>query len=833
LPLYIRAQNAAVLIRKKASTTNFEVFEVQASTGEVMSTPGKLVRHYPGPAMELPNSVAEDVNFIAEISNFLAHMDTEELKEARATTQRAGSEVDEKRDSANPNYFIQLFFAILRGMGEVVDPPRAVKRIADEVLWKNAGKPWRRSPIWLIIRVAIQTSLDSRLAYKHFMAFYHAEVLSQCITHDFSSDLLYAMRVKMVRRLFKLKDSAPKYVIDAGTSAAEAAQSVLQKRWNQVQASQTRASKWSLSAFDPITTTNQTLLKSRKYLEKVFQGRSSQELHSHFAPSHRPQLESITEFAVYADGKLASAFSVDKDIALFGFETSVFEHLANWTSRNMHNTTNACKTIFSCFQQYLAAASSYYTVDAGDQSIMILTLMRLWMGIDQLTTSGCPLLLNFSPEIATNMLNKLLLRTSLHINQARIIQQHLRSRHRQTVRSNQSIFSDEASMQCFGVQYFRQSSHLQSLKLTIESDAQKKRDEKLKELKEKNEEHTKIDKEAKEMTHDFFTNYRGRRVHNWHCDRCKVEATRDEMQIQLHEWPLPSGQLDAELVVFELQRPEAFTIWRDATYIILRDLGSTRCDNGCNAYINLESYDDLHQWLLVPAGIQPRVGLASTTKPFTKAHYSSAKLKATEDRVCVKNALKFRLYDKENNMWASGPFGDASFTKFGTFELSTNSSYQHLRYALEDTRHSSNQVLADQCDCPQGLSLHEHIAFGTLRSGSQLQWMNIVRGLEENILTFHAEEVKLLHTQAAWQIGPLAPNGSREWHTELDNPEFGKLLISQSRQLLKQVEANWLEATSLSLVGEVSHLKSAPPADSSLTTGSSPGVATTGLVAHQ
>lgn len=435
---------------------------------------------------------------------------------------------------------------------------------------------------------------------------------------------------------------------------------------------------------------------------------------------------------------------------------------------------------------------------------MALTLMRLWMAIDQLATTKCPLLLDFSPEIPENILEPLLLHSSLHINEARIIQQYLRSRHKQAFPSNQSIFSNDATPNCFAVQYFSQSSRLKSIKSTIEHAAQRERDEKARELDIMNKEHTTLDKQAKRLYHQYFFNDWGKKLHDWKCERCSIEWYRDGMEIDLHEWPLPSRRLDAELVVFELGRPDVFTIWRDTTYGIIQDLASMHKSPGdnCEAYIDLESYNALNEWIPTPAGFTPRIILASAAKPFGKAHYSSTKLKATVERVCVNNGLKFQLYDKDNRTWAAGPFNDASLARFGTFRLPPDSPYRHLRYALEGTTHSTNRVISDQFDCPRDLNLHEHIAFGTLRSGPRLQWMNILRGLEEDILTFSSEEVKTLHTQAAWQIGQLDDGGIREWHEDLEDPNFGSLLVHQSRELLKRIEANWLEATSLSTVGK-------------------------------
>ncbi|KAG9082342.1 hypothetical protein FRC06_005112 [Ceratobasidium sp. 370] len=182
LALHIHAQNAAILIRKSSTTTTFEIFEVQAPVVSVMSVPGKLVRHFPGPAIEVPNLVANDPEFIEEVANFLSRMNTDVLDDAAGEgtktdppqmktkkKKKAGFTADEPPDCADPHYISQLFTGILRGFGQEVTPHRVVKRIADEVLWDGTYLPWRRSPIWLLIRVALHTSLDCAQDFKHFM----------------------------------------------------------------------------------------------------------------------------------------------------------------------------------------------------------------------------------------------------------------------------------------------------------------------------------------------------------------------------------------------------------------------------------------------------------------------------------------------------------------------------------------------------------------------------------------------------------------------------------------------------------------------------------------
>ncbi|CUA70922.1 Proteasome activator complex subunit 4 [Rhizoctonia solani] len=751
------------------------------------------------------SSLREDMKNMksGEVANILVQMDTELFADAQPTTRKAGTNVRESRNSINPNYFIQYFFGFLRGMGTTINPPRVVKRLADEVLWVNAKNPWRRSPIWLLTRVALQTSFDSTTTYKHFMVCYHAYVLSRCAKWGtFSSDLFYAMRVKMARRLHKIKDSAPQFLIDFAEDAANRIQNILQGRWDAIQSaqSQSQSPNQNFSGSNFQSAVNLTLPNSRQYLERVFQYQYAHKNPAKFSPSHPSRSDNIREFSHYANGGLSRAFTNDPHLALFDFEASVFEKLVEWTS-NQQNFSAACVIMSSCFRQYLNSAKSYYIADAADQSIMILTLMRIWMAIDELAIKDCPLLSRFSPELPADILDPLLLRTTQHLEAACTIQQHIRRRYSNATQGNPSILSEKAAQNCFAVQYFRSSSRHQQRKAKIEAYAQEQQNRKIKELEDLNAKHEQLGREIDVLSHEYRFTPKGKRKHVRGCSRCTLEKTRSSLHIRPYEWPLPPGQLDAEMVVFELDRPESFIVWRDITYEILLDLGTLSPRTKSNKYTILDGYSALGSWRLIPASTTPRITIASSTKSFGQSHYNSTvSIPASRHQVCLDNALQFKLYDKNGDAWASGPFPSVTFSQYGTLKLPANSLYRHLGYAIEGTTHTSNQVLADQHDCPKELSLHEHIAFGTLRSGARLQWMNIVRGLEEDLLSFSADEVRLLHTQAAWQVGPLMDNGTREWHEELNSLEFGRLLVLQCKRVLDRVKANWLQAASVSTI---------------------------------
>ncbi|KAG9126633.1 hypothetical protein FRC07_002686 [Ceratobasidium sp. 392] len=799
LALHIREQNAAVLVRKAPSTTAFEIFEVQAPNESVMSIAGKLVRHFPGPAIEVPNSISDDSGFIQEIAHFLFRMNGDILEDAVAKTIKGGSTHHEIRDSADPHYISQLFTGILRGFGGEVEPAhRVVKRIADDVLWDNTYLPWRRSPIWLIIRVALQTSLSSTNAYKNFMAYLHARILSLCCSQSiFPDGLLFSMRSKLARRMLKIQDSVPDYIINAATAASDETGEILRERWETVQGNTPRFQPLVLDLDRAVV---QSLPNSRDYLSKILQGRDDHKNISSFSPNHHPRLTGDPDFAIFANGALTTSFKHNEHLALFDFEHAVHNYLPTWITNNITGR-DSCATVFSCFEQYISVALNHYTYDVADRSIMILTVMELWVALDRLATSQHSLLLDYSPEIPEDIIEVLLLRSSLHLERASMVQKYLRRRHADSRATGRgSVFTARATSNSLSVRFFERSSNLQKTKWDIEREAERERANKVQELHRLNAEHAQLLQSIAQSSCEYNEDWRGYQRHSRWCCKCSMQDRARLMSIQVHEWPLPSDDLAAKAVVFELECPEALNIWRSATYKILCDLGGSMKERA-ETHCTLAEYDGLSQWSSRLKSSNHRITIASFTKSFLHSHYASTEIPANQDAVCVNNGLTCQLFDSVKHTWAADPSVESSFAKYGSLTLHANSPYRYLQFSLEGTSHTSNQILADQSGCPKDLSLHEHYAFGTLRSGPRLQWMNMVRGLEENILTYSHEEVNQLHTQAAWQIGLLSEDGvTRDWHIELRDPEYGCLLVDQAMRVLNRVRVNWLEATSVQTI---------------------------------
>ena len=111
---------------------------------------------------------------------------------------------------------------------------------------------------------------------------------------------------------------------------------------------------------------------------------------------------------------------------------------------------------------------------------------------------------------------------------------------------------------------------------------------------------------------------------------------------------------------------------------------------------------------------------------------------------------------------------------------------------MNNTIHTSNEVIASQAECSEALTLHEFYAFGTLRTGHRLQWRNIARKFTARVLDFNCHETHALLTQAAWQVGPFGKGEvCLEAHINLEEEEFEKSLLSALDGAVGTIEGNW------------------------------------------
>ncbi|KAJ7160687.1 hypothetical protein C8R43DRAFT_343093 [Mycena crocata] len=729
------------------------------------------------------------------------------LPDSEPFVKKAGTQVSEFRDSASGHYIVHLLPAILRGYAGAFAAGvyRTQKRVRNEILWKDARAPWRRNPLWLVIRVAIQSTLrqdsgSTDTLYKSFMIYFMTRILHDATKQKLSSEVLFSMRAKIARRVTKLAPMISTQLNAYAISSSAAATNLLEARWKSIQDEQAKSSFWAPATLDLEQDTHHSMPYSKAYIQQcIAQSEVGSAAPHSPQPTEPPRVCQTTDFRTLTSGTLQSAFSgrdLDVFLALADFEASVQNNIDAWLS--VPRAERDCAVIATLITEYNSASGIRYKGDPQSQSIRLLVIFDLWVALDRLTISCHPELQDYSPEVPLDIFEPLLIRKALPLERMIYLQRYLRGRHQRALPGH-SVFTDDTGPRSFSARYFASSAQLQTLYTRILCAAQTDRDAKVAELERAEQSYNNLLQQAAGRECEYQQNRWGHKSHNGSCQKCRLKKKAKKMRIQVHEWPLPSRADDAKSVVFELCLPPAFRIWRDITSMVLGDICAVEPCRAADLYTKLDGYSALKTHLV--STNQPRITYGSSTKPFVVSHYrDKAVSSATVDNVCMPNGLRYRLYDAVRKCWAAASFPHCSLHDACTPTLPFSSAYFPSSQTVAYTTHTHNYVLASQDQAPASLNLHEHTSFGSLRSGGRLQWLNITSELCQRVLSFNHPEVHILFAQAATQIGPISSCDIAEWHIDLADPGFGEVLLDQLETLLSDTRDNWSNTTSVQTI---------------------------------
>ncbi|KAI6119096.1 hypothetical protein EV401DRAFT_1861944 [Pisolithus croceorrhizus] len=792
----IRAQNAAIVFRRDAKDTIAESFEVSPTTEAVMGSCGKLVCSYPGPAIAVPNEVFDDAVFRLELAHFLCEMNEDSL-DAAPTTCKAGSTVSEERDTAHPRYITELLTGILRAVGRPAEVQRINKRIGDDVVWRDARLPWRRSSLWLVVRVVLQTTLARNGlgvdGYKIFMLFFMNELAQEAIVHRESDDVLSWISAKISRRLTKLGESVPDWLSDPVLQTCTDIRNLLDNGWKQAQELDASSPTWNPLSLNFFSDTRLSLSDSHTYISNILDSNYSVLQPANPVTDGRLRGD-LDDFLSMTGDFFQDAYEADPRVTLYDAERAVSFGIDDWVADVLvDEIAAACEKLELLAGKYSLAARETYEGNPEDFSRMLLTVIELWVAMDKLVIRQIPMLREYSPEISIALLELLLLRDARDIQRLCLAYDYIRKRH-SAATNGWSVFSDRANSSNFAVRYFNQDPHLKAIRDCIVDAAHEERREKIKELKRSNELYYDLRRRAAGMSHDYRIDHRGHSRHDASCGKCSLER-RSKIEISVHEWPLPANDDRTAVVVFELECPVTFDMWRSVICLLV-DICSPPLDQKRH-HTCLDGYSML--WSHCIRHPRSRVTLASDTKPFINSHYHSTHVPTEESKVCVNNGLNFYYYDEHSHVSPANAFDAVDISGFCAYQLRSG-PYRNLQCYLQRTAHTSNEVLCRQADCGKDLSIHEFIAYGHLRSSPSLQWLNILREIRANTLTLRRDEVHMLFAQTASQVGPISGGGKVTWHVELEQPRFRHSLLGELEALVSTVSGNWLEGTTMETI---------------------------------
>ena len=825
------------LPREPNRTVLFEAFEASPLSEDVLASDSALQWDFPGYAVALPITEFDKPSFQSELTTFLEKAGTESIKEFAARTNKAGSSAIESRDSVDPALITQFLFTLLEVNGTRVFPALLQKRVRDDVCWDGAENPWRRSPFWLVLRVAVQRHLcavfggdGGRVRFKFIMCLVLAYLLDESLQY-LGPELLVHVKAKLCRRLVKLeveKERASGELREVCDHLFEALQpTFLSSITTTTERLHHNWARYRKAIERPVLPLPRradqrhlylTLPNSAKYIQNVL----SVPLHSqsglHYAAAYRLPQDYDVSAAVPKSG---TAFA-SRYFLLSSMESEVESYVHAMQQLDDFDESR-CTNIAKNIEQYLNTVASAYDFNPEQKSVMLLTVMELWMLLDKSAAKLFPLLADYNPGFSPDMFDVLQLSRFSEMCRLQNIRAYLYKRNAACQGSHRTIFDDPVKG-CFGERFYdesKDSRRFAQLHQRIEADAEHARARKEQEWRKKSLEYDRLLRQIGEATCLYTTDDFGGKVHDDHrCRKCYLERQRNRFRMQAHEHPLPADPIQAKVVIFELGCPKALVAYRDATWRIIGSLALQKSVEGHNPVVVLQDYPELRAY---SHSVTSKYSLASVTKSFLKTHYANPRFPVDLADICLPNGLKFRYFDTSLKLWPGRQSQTATFAHHCQITLPANSPFSSVPLSPESTVDphdlSSYQIVASQTKCPAGLNVHEFMAFQTLLSGRARRWIQILVELGSTNINFGTESTTILMGLLALQVGPSSEhNPLGIIHEILEDSTFCQRLLDQLRQRLDTISSNYRETncmeTIITLVLRLSSLAPSVSAES-------------------
>ncbi|KXT10875.1 hypothetical protein AC579_8995 [Pseudocercospora musae] len=814
MAMKISRQNAGVLITKKEDKLIFEVFELSPRNEDVIATKGRLIRTFPANAVALNGSLLDQTDFPSMIAHTLSTMCRQTVREMQPRSKKAQKTHEEDRDTNSPAMVSELFLGVLRGIGEAYPASSVMKKTREEVLYYNAKAPWRRSPMWLLIRVTLQLVLTraaggSYNLYKLVMLSIMGNIVRAAKATPV--DKLYIMNAKIERRLQKLSqmplDVVGRAIIkDVSSIVRESARAITQT-WHRQQTLDARdlnlASLTTLN-FDSDGVTS--IPKLEKYLEQL-KARQHSTSPCNFVPSSGLIKSSVDDFPHLPTSNARDSYYASA--CLQSFEQWVARHLQHFMDNN--ERPDACERLDELLSRYHDLSCAYYPADNPEaKSNMILVIFELWVACDKAAVRIYPPLAKYDPGIPVHVLQSLILPNLDQMARLSDVEAYISDRARSSVRPTKSLF-DTHDAQGFAAQYYDQSSMHKSLFSVIEAEAEEARRRKKEEYRSTISEYRRLDALCSRTEHYKET----RIVDTWcdppeteevhvtsKCDKCRYENERENLDIGVHEWPLPANQVESKAVVFELKAPSWLSSWRSCRFFLLQDvLKGTHPEASPRSQYRLDSNDPhLTRKHYVQSG-SGRIGLLSESKPVCVTHYRSKAIAGLrESDLCVNNGLQYQYYDNSNRGYVGAMvFGD-EVARACTYRLPHPALQKYIfRTASNPDGVGPNTVIASQDTSPESMTLAEFAELAMIPLGHHIQWPNIVLQLAMPGVDFKKEETSLVILQCIYQAGPpsLVRSVLRESHAIFNDDGKSLLILEQLSLAAQRVKENWESAQAL------------------------------------
>lgn len=512
-----------LIIRNLENSYCFETFELSPTNAAVMTATGRLVRQFPDTATEISEQDFQNEVFQEVLVNTLVKMSHQRVPEVQPKARKARKDHHEDRETTDPRIVTELLTSFLRGAGKPVEVEAICKNTREETSYSNSRLPWRRSPVWLLIRVGLQLSMcrlsdGSDNIYKRFMIYLMAQVLLKANRASTPSELLHIMMTKISRRLCKLEGLCNDEWLSTVRDIVSAASKNLRERWERIR----------ICSEKPLNFTFLSSIEMEDHL--LF---SVPQIDSFIASIlHRGGIHDTSSFSPVAHVSLFNADSlpfvrtqVGNVYAFFNLatiESWVQHNLDQWIKEHIDDES-VCTSLKTLLESYHSTANAWYSSRPEGASRMLLTIGEIWVAADKAALHKYPMLKDYNAEVPTNIWQALLFQSKADMARLLRLENYLMGR--KWTPSRPSVFRAFGDSMSFPVRYFQQSPMLQNKKIMIEEKAELDKQAKINEFYQLKDKYNNLMRQCNTMTcGQIFETSLGVRYlkHDPFCCRCSL-----------------------------------------------------------------------------------------------------------------------------------------------------------------------------------------------------------------------------------------------------------------------------------------------------------------------
>lgn len=545
----------------------------------------------------------------------LVVLDENQYEKAMPKAKKGGDDVIEIRNVADPMYVSKWLVAFLTNEDSTVvtgtDFPKIIKKIRDDVIFKGGDLPFRRSGLWMVMKVALRLNLETEFKgdaanfiYKIIqirLASRMCEFLLRREYQTIDAELAMQMLAKVARKLDKLSTFSKTSVKElkcqslyslVTTASKQTILKVREKINDQfIKLDLFDRREALLKPLDDIDFQRDTIHKIPSlstYITTRMQSRNASSVKSLLEPQPIPRHRiDVLHFPNFEFA--AGTTEVNMTLLLADVENWIRENSNKCTAENVLSLRDLAI-------KYGTAAKKHYKNDPLGGSRMILAILQIIRMLDKIAIEEYSLLDQHHSGINPRIIEDLLLPSRDQLKTASNLERYFEQRNFDAPFPALNA-EEKVTPESFSYRYAESNLEMRDLRQTILDAEERRIEEKMEEVNLARLQIQQWKEEAKNLDHEFikiWSTYQFRTVHSRKCKLCALTKKWTKCVIPIYERSIKNEEHYQYAIVFELLIPTEISCLRDVLQFAAEEFFFTvRTNNKLNVRGNWIDYEQI------------------------------------------------------------------------------------------------------------------------------------------------------------------------------------------------------------------------------------------------